>query len=77
MASEKLQQIMNQIIKDCLGAYNMTDDIMIIGRIEEEHDVRLMKVIQHFTKQRSTVNENHKTYPVKRWSETHRQKSNS
>lgn len=55
MASEKFQQVMRQVIKDCPGAY-MTDDILIVG-CTEEHDWRLTKVIQRFAERGLTVNE--------------------
>ena len=44
--TEKFQQIISQVIKDCPGAYNMSDDIIIVGATQEEHDMRLEKVVQ-------------------------------
>ena len=38
MATEKFQQIVWQIIKDCTGAYNLHDDPRVIGANDKEHD---------------------------------------
>ena len=57
MASEKFQQIISQVISDCPGAYNMSDDIVVVGSTEEEHDSRLAKVIQRFGETGLTINE--------------------
>lgn len=46
VTSEKFQQIISQIFKDCPGAYNMSDDIVVVGSTEAEHDTRLATVVQ-------------------------------
>lgn len=38
MATEKFQQIVWQIIKDCPGAYNLHDDLPVVGADDKEHD---------------------------------------
>ena len=57
MVSEKFQQIISQVIKDCPGAYNMSDDIVIVGGTEAEHDTRLATVVQQLAERGLTVNE--------------------
>ena len=57
MASEKFQQIISQVIKDCPGAYKMSDDIVIVGSTEAEHDTRLATVVQRLAERGLTVNE--------------------
>ncbi|XP_062844794.1 uncharacterized protein K02A2.6-like [Trichomycterus rosablanca] len=57
MASEKFQQIISQVIKDCPGAYNMSDDIVIVGSTEAEHDTRLATVVHRLAERGLTVNE--------------------
>ena len=56
MATEKFQQIISQVIKDCPGAYNMSDDIIIVGATQEEHDIRLEKVVQKLNEHGLTLN---------------------
>ena len=56
MATEKFQQTISQVIKDCPGAYNMSDDIIIIGATQEEHDIRLEKVVQKLNEHGLTLN---------------------
>jgi hypothetical protein len=56
MASEKFQQIIAQVIRGCPGAYNMSDDIVVVGRTREEHDSGLRKVIHCLSDAGLTVN---------------------
>ena len=56
MATEKFQQIISQVIKTCPGAYNMSDDIIIVGATQEEHDIRLEKVVQKLNEHGLTLN---------------------
>ena len=46
MATEKFQQIIWQILKDCPGTHNIHDDIRVVGTSEEEHDERLNEVMK-------------------------------
>ena len=45
MATEKFQQLIWQILKDCPGAYKLHDDVRVVGRDHKEHDENLDKVI--------------------------------
>ena len=56
MATEKFQQIISQVIKDCPGTYNMSDEIIIVGASQEEHDIRLKKVVQKLNVHGLTLN---------------------
>ena len=42
METEKFQQIVWQVIKDCQGAYNLHDDLRVVGANEKEHDTNLV-----------------------------------
>ena len=44
MATEKFQQIVWQVIKDCPRAYNLHDDLRVVGANEKEHDAKKQKV---------------------------------
>ena len=46
MATEKFQQIVWQVIKDCLGAYNLHDDLRVVGADDKEHDENLERVMR-------------------------------
>ena len=46
MATEKFQQIIWQVIKDCPGAYNIHDDFRVVGANDKEHDENLEKVMR-------------------------------
>ena len=48
MATEKFQQLIWQILKDCPGAYNLHDDVRVVGRDHKEHDENLDKVMRKF-----------------------------
>ena len=56
MAPDKFQQIVSQLIKDCPGTYNMSDDIIIVGATQEEPDILLEKVVQKLNKHGLTLN---------------------
>lgn len=43
MATEKFQQIGWQVIKDCPGAYNLHEDLRVVGADDKEHDENLEK----------------------------------
>lgn len=46
MGTEKFQQIVWQIIQDCPGAYNLHDDLRVVGANDEEHDGNLERVMR-------------------------------
>ena len=48
MATEKFQQLIGQILKDCPGAYNLHVDVILVGRDHEEHVENLNKVTHKF-----------------------------
>ena len=56
--SEKLVELekLDIIEKDCPGAYNMSDDFIIVGATQEEHDIRLEKVVQKLNELGLTLN---------------------
>ena len=56
MATEKFQQIVWQIIKDCRGAYNLHDDLRVIGANDKEHDENLDRVMRKLEESGLTLN---------------------
>lgn len=56
MATEKFQQIVWQIIQDCPGAYNLHDDLRVVGANDEEHDENLERVMRKLEESGLTLN---------------------
>ena len=56
MATEKFQQLIWQILKDCPGAYNLHDDVRVVGRDHKEHDENLDRVMRKFEENGLTLN---------------------
>ena len=56
MATEKFQQLIWQILKDCPGAYNLHDNVRVVGREQTEHDENLEKVMGKFEENGLTLN---------------------
>ena len=56
MATEKFQQLIWQILKDCPGAYNLHDDVRVVGRDHNEHDENLDRVMHKFEENGLTLN---------------------
>ena len=56
MATEKFQQLIWQILKDCPGAFNLHDDVRVVGRDDREHDENLNRVIYKFEENGLTLN---------------------
>ena len=56
MATEKFQQLIWQILKDCPGAYNLHDDVRVVERDHKEHDEHLDKVMRKFEEHGLTLN---------------------
>ena len=48
MAKERFQQLIWQILKDCPGAYNLHDNVRVVGRDHKEHDENLDKAMRKF-----------------------------
>ena len=56
MATEKFQQIMWQVIKDCPGANNLHDDLRVVGANEKEHEAKLERVMTKLQDNGITIN---------------------
>ena len=56
MVTEKFQQIVWQVIKDCPGAYNLHDDLRVVAENEKEHDANLERVITKMQDNGITLN---------------------
>ena len=57
-AAEIYQYEIHRVIQGIEGAANISDDIIIYGRSQEEHDERLAKVMQRLERAGLTVNAN-------------------
>ncbi|KAK7099126.1 hypothetical protein V1264_003313 [Littorina saxatilis] len=55
-APELYQFTIQQVLQDCEGARNMTDDIIVHGKNMEEHEQRLEKVLDKLEKSGLTLN---------------------
>ena len=51
------QKILSSILKDCPGATNNIDDVVVHGKTPDEHDQRLEKVLQKFVAYGLKLNE--------------------
>lgn len=45
-APEMFQKVIEQILSDCPNAINFIDDIIVVGKTEEEHDKGLQSVLK-------------------------------
>ncbi len=48
-APEDFQRVIQEMIADINGAYNISDNTIIVGRNQQEHDARLQAVLSRFT----------------------------
>ncbi|XP_033641983.1 uncharacterized protein K02A2.6-like [Asterias rubens] len=55
-APEKYQQVIAQVLHDCEGVQNISDDIVVHGKNQAEHDERLVKVMQRLKEKNLTLN---------------------
>lgn len=55
-APEKYQQVIQQVLQDCSGTANISDDIIIYGPNTAEHDKRLEKVLTRLRDRGLTLN---------------------
>jgi len=55
-APECFHAIVRDLLKDCSGAINFMDDIVVYGSTKEEHDERLRKVLRTFWENGLTLN---------------------
>ena len=56
MATEKFQNLIWQVLKDCPGTYNIHDDILVVGRNEDEHDHNLDTALRKLEESGLTLN---------------------
>ena len=56
MATEKFQQIVWHIIKDCPGAYNLHDNLRVVGATDKEHGENLDRVMRKLEESGLTLN---------------------
>ena len=56
MATEKFQNLIWQVLKDCPGTHNLHDDILVVGKDEREHDANLEKTLQKLEESGLTLN---------------------
>ncbi len=55
-APELLQHVVQQVLSECDGVENISDDLIIHGDGEAEHDKRLLKVLETLEKNGLTIN---------------------
>ena len=55
-ALEKYQQVIQQVLHDCSGTANISDDIIIFGPDTDEHDRRLEQVLVRLKEKGLTLN---------------------
>jgi hypothetical protein len=56
VAPEKYQQVISQVFHDIEGVQNISDDIVVFGRTKEEHDKRLVQVLNRIREKKLTLN---------------------
>jgi hypothetical protein len=56
MATEKFQHIIGQVIHGCPGANNISDDIILVGSDDADHDTKLDTVLQRIEENNITLN---------------------
>ena len=56
IVTEKFQQIIWQVIKDCPGAYNIHDDLRVVGANDKEHNENLERVMRKLEEHGLTLN---------------------
>ena len=56
-APEKYQHVIQQVLNDCSGTANISDDIIVYGSDTAEHDERLKKVLTRFRDKGLTLSE--------------------
>ena len=54
---EKYQQVIQQVLHDCSGMANISDDIIVYGSDTAEHDARLEKVLARLRDKGLPLNE--------------------
>lgn len=56
-APEMYHHIIQQVLQGCQGATNISDDIIVHGQTQQEHDERLHAVLKRLTERGLTINE--------------------
>ena len=56
-APEKYQQVIQQVLQNCDGTANISDDIIVYGPHQVEHDKRLEKVLTRLEERGLTLNQ--------------------
>ena len=56
-ASEIFQNAIEEIVSDLPGVRNISDDILVHGRIQSEHDERLQAALQRLSQRNVRLNE--------------------
>jgi hypothetical protein len=56
MATEKFQNLIWQVLKDCPGTHNSHNDILVVGKDQREHDRNLEKALQKLKECGLTLN---------------------
>lgn len=64
-APELFQKILEKMLLKCDGAINFIDDILVYGRTEQEHDLRLQEVLQVLKENNVLLNDNKCLYKVR------------
>ena len=54
-APEVYQHVIHQVLSDCEGGENISDDIIVYGKTTEEHDERLKRVLEKMKGKNQTV----------------------
>ena len=54
-APEVYQHVIQQVLSDCEGVENISDDIIVYGKTTEEHDERLKQVLEKMKGKNQTV----------------------
>ena len=55
-APEKYQQVIRDVLRGCEGVANIADDLVVYGKGAEEHDRRLLEVLDRLSEVGLTVN---------------------
>ena len=55
-ASEMFQDIISQVISDITGVFNISDDVVVFGKTQADHDKALRAVFERFSSKGLTLN---------------------
>ena len=55
-ASEIFHEAIRQVIQDIQGVRNISDDIVVFGENQEQHDIALRKVLKRLSEKGLTLN---------------------